>query len=500
MLSTQREIVSLRATLPKARFLAGRDVLATSCSADWRACRTGDVFFALTTANDDGHEHAGAAIERGASAIVAERLLPVQVPQVLVQDSRSALARVCQALAGNPSQHLQTIGITGSAGKTVTAMLVASMFEAAGHSAGVMSSLGHSDSLAQSAATGQTPAPAEFASWLGRMQAANCHAAVLELSSQALSERRASGIELDAAIVTNIKNVDLNEHNTAAAYQKITRRIFNLLKSGGVAIVNADDHRCRNLLGKLNSSCLTYALHAEADITASVVERSASEQTFFLSLGSHVAPVRTRMIGDQHVSNCLAAAATGVAVGLDLNTIIRGLEAVERVPGRLERLECGQPFGVYVDAAASPETLALSIKNVRQVTRGRVFTVFGPQECTDSPRRALLGRVLERGTHVAILTSDEPNQPDPLKIAHDLLDGFERPHKAQVIPNRNVAIHYALGQARPGDAVLIAGRGDRVTRPSGGKGRLYDDRQTACDWLDRQGDSAPVRPRFRVVG
>lgn len=494
-----RGAISLRETLPRAQFLTGRDVLATSCSADWRACRTGDLFVALTTADDDGHEHVTEAIEQGAVAVVAERLLPVEVPQILVRDSRVALSRVCQALAGHPSRELRTIGITGSAGKTVTAMLVASIFEAAGETAGVMSSIGHSDSVVQSSPSDDAPTAAEFAAWLARMRVADCSAAVLELSSQALADRRASGIELDAAVLTNIQN-EHHDHNSAAAYQKIKRRIFRLLKDGGVAIVNVDDHRCRSLLSAIDSGCLTYALHAEADITASVLERCPSEQTFLISAGHETAPVRTRMIGDHHVLNCLAAAAVGLASGIDLEAIVRGLETVERVPGRMERLECGQPFSVFVDAADSPQKLALSIKTVRQVTSGRVLVVFGPQENMDAARRALSGRVLERGSHVAIVTSDEPRQIEPLQIAHDVLDGFDRPHKAQIIPNRTAAIQFALGQARRGDAVLVAGRGDRVTRLARGKEQSYDDRDVTCRWLYGQGERELMRPRFRVVG
>jgi UDP-N-acetylmuramoyl-L-alanyl-D-glutamate--2,6-diaminopimelate ligase len=492
--------ISLRETLADARFLPGHDVPTASCSTDWRACRAGDVFIALTTADDDGHEHAAEAIGRGAVAVVAERLLPVEVPQVLVSDSRVALARVCQALAGHPSRALRTIGVTGSAGKTITAMLIASIFEAAGETAGVMSSLGHSDSVVQRAAIGETPTAAEFAAWLQRMHTARCDAAVLELSSRALADQRTSGIELDAAILTNIKSEHFDQHNSAGAYQRIKRRIFDLLKLGGLAIVNADDHRCRNLLGDLKGPCLTYALHSEADLTASVLERHLSEQTFLLSAGDDAVPVRTRMIGDSHVSNCLAAATVGLAAGLEIETIVRGLEAVERVPGRLERLECGQAFGVFVDAAASPETLALSIKTLRQVTRGRVLVVFSPGGSADAPRRAMLGRVVERGAHVAIVTSEEPRQAEPLSIAHDVLDGFERPHKAQVIPDRQAAIHHALDQARPGDAVLIAGRGNRVTPAPRGKGAPYDDRKVACAWLFNQADAVPTTARFRVVG
>lgn len=492
--------VLLRTVLPKAQFLGGDGVVARSCSADWRACREGDVFFALTTADDDGHEHAAEAIARGASAVVAERLLPIETPQILVRDSRVAFARVCQALAGNPSRGLATVGITGTAGKTVTAMLVASVLEAAGRTAGVMSSVGHSDSVVQRAATSSTPTAAEFADWLRRMKTAECGAAVLELSSRALAERRASGIELDAAILTNIQNDHLDEHNTARAYRQIKRRIFKLLKPGGLAIVNADDHRCRSVIAELEQPCLTYALHAEADLTAQVLERCASEQTFLLNVGNDCVPVRTRMIGDQHVSNCLAAAAVGLALDFDLETIVRGLEAVERVPGRLERLECGQPYSVFVDAAATAQTLTLAIKTVRQVTQGRVFVVSGPGATGEAANRAMLGRVMERGCHVPILTNDEPRDSDSLEIIHQVLDGFERPHKAHVIPSRAAAIRFALSQAKSGDCVLIAGRGDRGNSTSGKRQRPTDDREIACQFLYEPSEPEISRPRFRVVG
>jgi UDP-N-acetylmuramoyl-L-alanyl-D-glutamate--2,6-diaminopimelate ligase len=493
--------VSLREALPKSRWLREGDLAVSSCTSDWRACRPGDLFFALTTADDDGHEHAAAAIERGAVGIVAERLVPVDAPVVLVKDSRAALARVCQALAGNPSRDLRTIGVTGTAGKTVVSMLIASILEAAGQTAGVMSSLGHSDSVVQRAATGSTPTAPEFADWLRRMATAGCDNGVLEISSRALAQRRTSGIELDCAVLTNIKDDHLDEHNTLDAYHQIQRRIFRLLKPGGLAIVNADDHRCRNLLPKLDAACLTYALHAEADITAQVLERCRSEQVFMIAAGDDTAVVRTQIIGDSHVSNCLAATAVGLSLGLDLTTIARGLESVERLPGRMERLECGQPFGVFVDGAQTPETLAQTIKSLRQVTTGRVLVVAGSPTDTPATRRAMLGRVLERGCHLPVLTSDDPGYEEPLEIAHQLLDGFQRPGKAQIIPDRAAAIRWALSQAREGDCVLIAGKGDRGGQLLGKKRAAHDDREVACQWLYSRGEEQlAARPRFRVVG
>jgi UDP-N-acetylmuramoyl-L-alanyl-D-glutamate--2,6-diaminopimelate ligase len=374
------------------------------------------------------------------------------------------------------------------------------VLEAVGQSVGVLSSIGRSDSVVQRVEPSGTPTAAEFAAWLRRMRAAGSDSAVLELSSKALAERRTSGLALDAAVLTNIQTEHLDEHNSPRAYAQIKRRIFKHLKPGGVAIVNADDHRCRNLLPQLGGAALTYALHAEADIRAEIIERSICEQTFVITAGEDSAPVRTRMIGDHHVSNCLAAAAVGLCLGIDLATIVRGLEAVERVPGRMERLECGQAFGVYVDAARTPETLSRSIATLRQVTRGRVLVVFGAPENADAARRAMLGRVLERGCHQPILTSDRPQQVDPLAGIHELLDGFERPHKAHNIPDRSAAIHFALSQAQPGDAVLIAGRGDRGSELKGQKKLTHDDREVACAWLYEP--QAPVVPqrRFRIVG
>jgi UDP-N-acetylmuramoyl-L-alanyl-D-glutamate--2,6-diaminopimelate ligase len=325
---------------------------------------------------------------------------------------------------------------------------------------------------------------------MARMHAAQCKSAVLEFSRQALAERCTSGIQLDAAILANMHSPPASDYSPTAA-EKITKRLFRHLKEGGLAIINADDHRCRRLLPEITTGCLTYAMHSEADITARVLERHASEQMFLLCAGDETAPVRTRIIGDPHVSNCLAAAATGLACGLGLETIVRGLEAVDRVPGRMERLECGQSFSVFVDASDSSQRLSLAIKSIRQVTRGRVFVVFGPREDADSPRRALLGRVLERGAHVAILTSPGPGRRNPPAAMHDLLDGFERPQKAQVIPNRTKAIEFALDQAGTGDAVLIAGRSDQ--EPA-------SDREVACQWLYSHAHPEPTRPRFRVIG
>jgi UDP-N-acetylmuramoyl-L-alanyl-D-glutamate--2,6-diaminopimelate ligase len=189
------------------------------------------------------------------------------------------------------------------------------------------------------------------------------------------------------------------------------------------------------------------------------------------------------MIGDHHVYNCLSAAATCLVMGVDLLTIARGLERVEAVPGRLERIECGQPFGVYVDSAQSPDTMAVGLRALKQVTAGRLICVFGLDSSCDPQHRPLVGRVVEKGAELSVITSSNPRHESPLQIAHDILDGYDQPGRPHVIPNREKAIVWALTQARPGDTVLVAGRGCQSTQQVGFKHVELDDRQVVRRWL-----------------
>lgn len=488
--------VSLRSVLPEAQFPSRHDVFVRSCSSDPDRCRPGDVFIAQTTANADGHEWADIAVSRGVAAIVAERLVSASVPVVQVEDSREALGEVCQALAGYPSHSMTTIGVTGTSGKTVTSMLIASMLEAAGRTVGVTSSVGYSDSLEQSPAKVTTPRAPVLANWMGRMVTAGCTEAVIEVSSRALAERRIAGVAFDAAVLTNLSREHIGQHGSAENYKAAKRRLLTMLKPGGVAVLNADDHGSREFIRSLDVPCLTFGLYGEAEISATVVERHKSEQTFLLFAGHESVPVRTHMIGDHHVSNCLAATAVGLTLGIDLATIARGLEAVTHVPGRMERIECGQEFGVFVDSACTPEALAQSLKTVRQVTPGRVICLFGCPGEREQETRPLLGRVAERCSDLPIITSNNPGNEEPLRIAHAVLDGFQKPGKAHVLPNRTAAIRWALSQARPGDSLLIAGKGARCGERVGRRRMKHDDREIACHWLYEQ--AASESPRLRI--
>ena len=500
MLSTEaRGGVSLRDLLPAARFVRAIDVRATSCCTRADRCQRGDVFVALAAADYDGHEHAAEALERGASAVIAERLLPVEKPLVLVDDSREALGEICQALVDRPSDTLRTIGVTGTHGKTTASWLLGSVLQAADRQVGLLTSAAYSDSHECARARSATPPAPELARWLARMTAAGCDSAVLEVSSQGLAERRVAGIDFDAAVITNLGRAHLKLHGSLANYHRAKQRLLAMLKPGGFAVLNADDEACQRLAAAIDVPLLTYGMFSEADVTAEVIERQRSEQTFYLQAGDDLAPVRTRIIGDAHVSSCLAAATVGLALGIELPAIVRGLESVACIPGRLERIECGQEFGVFVDEARSSERVAYMLRTLRKVTSGRLICVAGAAGGRGKSSRPRLGRVLERSCDLPILTADNPRYEQPLAIVHDLLDGFQRPAKAHVLPDRKRAIELALAWARPGDTVAILGKGDRQGQVIGSRQLEHDDAEVARDWLYHGGQQTQ-RPRFRVVG
>lgn len=488
--------VSLRALLPGARLFGGPDIQVTSCCGHWRECQPGDLFTALEQADGDGHDEAFAAIKRGASAVLAERLLPVTVPTCVVPDSREAFGRVCHALAGDPSRDLATIGVAGTYGKTIVSLLLGSILETAGASLGLLSSLGATDGESVMQLNHAEPTAAELAHWAQRVRTNEATHGIVELSSIALAQRRAAGMRFNGVVLTNIRRSDLDFHGSVVNYRQAISQIFSHLKPGGFAVVNADDAPSARLLDKLEVPVLTIGLHGEAELTAQVLERQASEQTFLISAGDETIPVSTRMIGDHHVYNCLSAAAVGLLLGIDLRTIVRGLESVDRVPGRLERIECGQPFSTFVDSAHTADSLAASLKALRQVTRGRLICVYGAEGGVRKDERPLLGRAVERCADLGIITTDRPGDEPPHEIAHDIIDGYAKAAKAHPLPDRARAIEYALSQAGPGDTVVIAGKGELPWANEDSRREEGDDADVVREWLFSEGARPVPQPEW----
>jgi UDP-N-acetylmuramoyl-L-alanyl-D-glutamate--2,6-diaminopimelate ligase len=455
--------VSLRTLLGDDLTARPRDVRVTSCTHDFRHVRPGDVFVALVDAEDDGHDFAADAARRGAAAIICERPLPVfSVPQFVVSDSRAAYGRLCQALVGNPSRELKIIGVTGTSGKTTVARLISSIFDAEGARTGLIDSLGSWDgSDCRSASDGELAAPA-LARSLSRMQASGLTHAILEVSSQALSQSLLAGIQLHAACVTHVGRDHLDWHGSLENYRRAKRRILDHLDVDGIAILNADCQESMRMLATLNQPALTIGLRKPAEITAQIIEQHVNEQSFVLTAGDDSVGVRTAIVGDHHVYNCLSAAATCLAYGIELTTIARGLEAVDSLPGRMERVVCGDGFSIYVDAAKTPETLRACLKAARQVTTRRVICVFGADESAAREQLRALGRVAGSLADVSVIATNGPRDEGRRDNSRDIVHGFADPRKAHVILDRAEAIAWALEQASDGDIVVVAGMGDRL--------------------------------------
>jgi UDP-N-acetylmuramoyl-L-alanyl-D-glutamate--2,6-diaminopimelate ligase len=496
--------VSLRKLFPAAKFHGTDDIVVESVVADSRDVEPDDLFVAVSGIRTDGHLHVREALARGANAVLAERLVPRGgKPLCIVPDSRVALARVCQALMGDPSRHMKVIGVTGTNGKTTTAWLIRGILEAAGHRTGLLGTVENCDGQWSTPSQYTTPPAPELAAWLGRMEEEGCSHAVMEVSSHALSQARLEGVQLAAACVTNVRHDHLDFHNTLANYREAKAGIFKHLAADGFAVLNTDDPGAAGLVERVTGAGLTVGMRGTTDVTAMLVERTISEQTFLLSAGSETLPVRTRMIGDHHISNCLVAAAVGLVLGIELADIARGLEQVSVVPGRLERIECGQSFGVFVDYAHTPDALGAVLETLREVTPGRLITVFGAGGERDRAKRPLMARAVEQAADLAILTQDNPRREPPQRIVRDLLKGCRRPHEVEVISDRSEAIAYALSQAEAGDCVLIAGKGHETRQIVGARALEHDDREVACRWLYENSISmemlVPARQRQRAA-
>lgn len=497
LLSFEQNIgaVSLRFALSKAKLFGTADVSVTAVCTSAEDVRRGDLYAAVVDDDSDGHDDIAKAVERGACAVLTERLVPTSVPVAIVKDTREAVGRLCHQLAGKPSRKMRTVAVSGSSGKTSVARLVDAVFRAAQQTV---------ESWDDCSGRSAPLAAPEAAAWMHELTRKEVQNAVVELSSRELADRRPSGMEFDAAIITSICGGDVERHRTVDNYRTAQRRVIDLLKPNGVAVLNADEPGFDEFAAKIDRPTITFGLHGDAQVTATVLERHSSEQTFLIHAGDDCAPVRSHIIGDHHIRHCLAAAAIGLLSGIDLPTIAAGLESISALPGRLERLECGQPFSVFVDGAQTPHRLKTVLRAARQAAKGKVFCVIGCDSRLPEDVRPLLGRVAEKGADQVVLTSDNPGFTSELQIAHDMLDGISNASRVLVRPSRAGAIEYALQSAKPGDVVVIVGKGERCGQWVGEEWTPFDDRETAREMLyDGVYESDAVdqdRPQLRIFG
>lgn len=489
-----------------ARTLAGAELRGpagtevTGIAYDSRQVAPGDLFVCLRGLKEDGHRYAPAAAARGAAALVVEEWLPLDLPQVRVGDSREALRAAARALYGNPAAELGLIGITGTNGKTTTAFMVHSILTAAGGAepwpgpgAGrppvallgtVANIIG--DRVTPAAMT--TPESADTIRLFREAVAAGCRWLVMEVSSHALALDRVDPGDFDAAVVTNVTRDHFEFHRSFLHYLQAKAKLFTSLgslpKAGRpkAAVVNLDDPGARQILPLSAVPPVTFGRSEGADVTARAERETAAGAAFDLVLpGVAPFPVQLRMPGRFNVENALAAAAVAWCFGIPPAYIQQGLEQLPGVPGRAERIDVGQDFQVLVDFAHNPGALENVLTLRPPAPGGRTILVFGAEGGKDRGKRPEMGQAA-RAADFVIITSDNMKEEDPLDVARMLAEPLaDRPH--EIILDRRAAIARAVELARPGDLVIIAGKGHERTWIFGGKAIPFDDREVVRELL-----------------
>jgi len=453
---------------------------------DSRQVRQDYVFVAIPGGHRDGMEFADDAVRRGAGVIVSVpgRFAPKDVTHVQVQSIRRALAELADAFHNHPSARLCTVGITGTNGKTTTAFLVRDMLAAEGRAPGLIGTVQYEVGARILPASRTTPESADLQGLLDQMLHAGCKSVAMEVSSHALDQDRVAGIDFDAAVFTNLTRDHLDYHETMGRYFEAKRRLFLSLGKGAkqaTAIINVDDSWGKTLIAynEISANIVTYGFGPEAVVRAEEVRLSEAGSEFRVMSPWGESRVRLGLLGRFNVYNALAAYAVGRALGLDERRVVESLAARKGVPGRLEEIPTGRRWRVFVDYAHTDDALENALQTLRSVTPGRLIAVFGCGGNRDQTKRPLMGAVAARLADFSILTSDNPRREDPLAILEQIQAGFGSHRNCNKVEDRRLAIRTALGMAREGDVVLIAGKGHETTQEFANTIVPFDDRQVA---------------------
>ena len=447
--------------------------------------RPGDAFFCVPGFVHDGHEFAADAVARGASVLVVSRHLDVtDVLQVVVSDTRAALAQASAVFFGDPSRSMRLVGVTGTNGKTTTAYIIDSVLRAAGHTTGIIGTVETRVAGAREPASRTTPESRDLQALLAHMVEEGVGAAVMEVSSHAIDLHRVDGVAFAVVAFTNLSQDHLDYHPSIEAYFSVKSRLFAGMPADA-QVVNIDDAYGRRLIEQTGATW-TVGVSDEALVRATAIDRGPRSTTFDLVTPQGTQRLTLPLTGAFNVSNALMAAGCGLALGIPLAVVAAGLEAAPQVPGRLERIDEGQPFAVFVDYAHTPDGLEKAIAAVRDVTAGRVITVFGCGGDRDPAKRPLMGRAAASLSDVAVLTSDNPRSEDPVGIILQVEDGMaDSCATRHVEVDRRSAIALALSIAREGDSVLIAGKGHEDYQIFADRTIHFDDREVASEELRR---------------
>lgn len=486
--------------LPVLSVQGDLDLDISSVVQDSRKASPGSLFIAVKGAEIDGHRFIKDAISRGALAVMVDEdssaracaelgkaVDSVNGPErpvclVMVADTRKLLFSIGNTFYQQPASHLKLIGVVGTNGKTTSTFLLQSILETAGKNTGLLGTISSIFGEKVRSTKNTTPGPLELQELFAQMVQENMEYVVMEVSSHAIAQERIAGLNFVGGVFTNITQEHLDYHHTFEEYLRVKSSFFHDLSEGAFAVINIDDPHGSKIIKGTAAQVLTYGLSAKAQIWAEQIEKSMEYTKFVLVTPIGRLDLKLNLIGDFNIYNALGAVGSSIALGIDLETIKRGLERVTHIPGRFQTVPGGQGYTVVIDYAHTPDGLENLLRTARILTTNRLITVFGCGGDRDRGKRPLMGEISARYSDFSLITNDNPRSEDPAAIAAEIEEGFighDQVGKYQIILDRKRAIKEAIFMAEPGDMVVIAGKGHENYQIIAGQTIHFDDREVA---------------------
>lgn len=454
----------------------------TAVDYDSRKVGRGSLFCCLVGEKTDGHNFASMAVEKGASVLICQRPLPLNVPQLIVPDGREAMARAAACFYGHPERELTMLAVTGTNGKTSVTYMVKSVAETAGKKVGLIGTIQNLIGEEKVYTERTTPESVDLFALLRRMADKGVDLVVMEVSSHALAQQRVAGIPFKAGLFTNLTQDHLDYHKTFENYRAAKKKLF---AQCGIAILNGDDETAAYMKEGLSIPVWTMGIHHPGEFYARGIEITTQGASFHLFTPQGNGRISLHISGLFSVYNAMGTAALCTAAGIPFSCIVKGLEGLRGVAGRLECVDTGdRPFSVYVDYAHTPDALQNVLETARGFTRRRLISVFGCGGDRDHGKRPIMGEIGGRYSDHVILTSDNPRTEDPMDILKAVEEGVKRTATPYIITeNRREAIREALEEAGDGDVIVIAGKGHESYQEINGVRHHFDDKEIVLSLL-----------------
>ena len=475
-----REI--LTRAFPEAAAAAPSGVEISGIETDSRAVQKGFIFIAIRGVKKDGGEFIREALSRGAAAIIADKKPsePVSGPYLEVPDAREAAAKLASVFYGHPSASLKITGITGTNGKTTSSYILEHLLSRENKSTGVIGTVSYRFAGKEIPASETTPGPLKLQRILSEMRDEKCAYVAMEVSSHALDQKRAAGIDFEAALFTNLTQDHLDYHHTMEEYFAAKLKLFSSLSVGKTAAVNVDDAWGPKIIPQTRGQVVTYAVRAAADFKAENIVFGNDRTDWEMRRGNAVIRVSSPLAGLHNVYNVLGVFAVMHGLGFSVESAAKNLRSFAGVPGRLEEVSGGQDFKVYVDFAHTPDGLFNVLKALQEYRKKKLLVVFGCGGDRDRDKRPKMARIAGELSDFVYVTSDNPRSENPRAIADEICAGFPKDFKNYtVVLDRRKAIRQALLSAREGDVVLLAGKGHERTQIIAGEAFPFSDREEA---------------------